>query len=326
MLMKYACECCGCQITKDSFDENSLPDYDQRFGSWSIAAGELLTSDNDALLIRKALKTDIVHAKAEGVTGDGSIRAVIGYLDDQHYHYAEVWPEQFIPRPPDDPFGVTRMRLVRVSAGVETILQERTWFGITVKPWLQLCYGDGLLALVVGDLEYPLADSKEFSWRTTLAGDLAGVGVGTAMAPTRFTDVQFERNGKTSVCLFCKLGCCNGPTPPHMLVVIDPYTDCPNGSGKPEPGSYLLPLDQLGGCHWQRDNSEAFSGFDYAQWPQQPITGCANFWNTAFFPDVPEGDPFPESCEEIDAMPIKADLACGNGSTVPITGTMTAVF
>ena len=53
------CECCGCDRVEDDFGTDTISNYSQMSGSWSISGGELATSSDNAVL--KSTTTGLLY-------------------------------------------------------------------------------------------------------------------------------------------------------------------------------------------------------------------------------------------------------------------------
>ena len=85
------CECCGCDRVEDDFGTDTITNYQQMSGSWSISGGELSTSSDNAVL--KSTTTGLLYqqlATRFKSTGRKTVKLLGGMSSGIIYIYAQV--------------------------------------------------------------------------------------------------------------------------------------------------------------------------------------------------------------------------------------------
>jgi len=321
-MVRRLCQCCCSTITDSFFPEGSLDDYDQRSGDWSVdvdefAGSTLEVSDDDAILIRKDLAPTNVTINTKGIVWPQSARVIIGWLDDDNYHYVECLPEV-------DGLSWMRLRIVEVASGVESELTSRLVpFGKMGTPshTIKACYdGETLSANVVRFADFTAAT---IAWRVTLAGTRGGIGVGLANSPSQFFSPKYEIG---SGCVKCGQGCCSGPVPSEITVVLNAYDNCPSQT-RPPAGTYIAEYAPTGSqiCRWIIKQGDPEVTCEVLR-----IPGVVSYY-VAFTVAGAGGTPltlYSESgtgpnCEFLDETPIAGSFDC-DGVEIFVTGDLTA--
>ena len=85
------CDCCGCGRVEDDFSTDTITNYQQMSGSWSISDGELATASDNAVL--KSTTTGLLYQQLATQfvsTGRKSVKLLGGMSSGIQYVYAQV--------------------------------------------------------------------------------------------------------------------------------------------------------------------------------------------------------------------------------------------
>ena len=85
------CDCCGCGRVEDDFSTDTITNYQQMSGSWSISDGELTTASDNAVL--KSTTTGLLYQQLATQfvsTGRKSVKLLGGMSSGIQYVYAQV--------------------------------------------------------------------------------------------------------------------------------------------------------------------------------------------------------------------------------------------
>lgn len=135
------CPCCcdcDCMTFEDAFASNSIADYTQIAGTWSISGGKLRCSDNMALILCDTEATEAEHSlSVHGLPQTvGDIwQIIIAYKDASNYLYAKL------TRTAIGGDG----ELHEVIGGIDTLLDSLVNIGASGE--FALCYRNGEVAL-----------------------------------------------------------------------------------------------------------------------------------------------------------------------------------
>lgn len=202
----YVC-CPGCLALADDFQRATLGcQWSQRSGSWSISSDRLVESGNDdAVIIAQRAVSDMsfrVVASIPNVPSGAIYRAIVNYVDDDNYHFAEI----------DFTSGALTIRLCKRSGGSNSTLKERSWDGSMVgsPQSVGVCFTEKIFSAGQEYEPYML-------WITDPTphdgGYRAGLGNG-ANVEIEFDDFWLSEHLDTNAdCAYCVCRCDNVPLP-----------------------------------------------------------------------------------------------------------------
>lgn len=194
--------CCGgdCDIYADAFTTDTIDDWEEVSGSWSIAGGILSIEDANAALIADTVHPDganepsVVRSDVRFGAALDKARLIANYIDVDNYFFCEFWIDE------DDCFHIQayeRVSSVNTPLGVEYTLP----FTTALEAWhtVSLCcvpseFPDEPTALTMrvkaatGEVWTRSVETSD-----SPAGDRAGVGTGTPVDDTiDFDNFKFQ--------------------------------------------------------------------------------------------------------------------------------------
>jgi hypothetical protein len=212
------CFCCtlACTILTDNYGSNTIANYDQRDGTWSIGSGVLSTSSTTGLIIHNTTTRDNTGQVIVSINelNTGEIAGVVGaYVDDDNYLLAEL-------ECLDDGIGDWAVRLIERVGGVETTLDELSGtilnFGATHGVWL--CW-TGTYASVRLDG----SPSTHIFWESSLVGNKVGIKVTNNTGTLNFDGFNIQDSfDNVATCQECDAHCashCIGNTSSRQIQV-----------------------------------------------------------------------------------------------------------
>jgi hypothetical protein len=259
------CPNCGCgpscDLVSDDFSANTIANYTQVSGSWSIGSGKLDPPASGLLKVNQAAPVSPDGARVKWMfnfaSNTGTFRVIIDYVDANNYHYCE-----FIC----SGSGTATIRLWERVSSVETALASAetvTGFFWSNDYSVALCWtGEVLRATAffstsTTPLIFTTADADD------LGGDYAGVSVVTAHSSSRIDNLLLSTlaDGCDDCPPLC--GACSGTVPVEAQVV---FTGASNGTcsscASSFDGTFVLPfrsnIDLGGGlfvCTWFDDRT-----------------------------------------------------------------------
>jgi hypothetical protein len=196
------CFCCtlACDIIRDNFTVDSIADYDQRVGTWTVTGGQITTASSPAMIIHNTTLRDDIGQVGTNIfnMANGEIAGVVGaYVDDDNYLLAEL-------ECVDSVASTWTVRLIEVVATVPTTIQENdVSLNSLTSHGIQLCW-NGHHASVFLDA----AASLHIFAECTLVGNKAGLAV-TSSGGTLEFDPFFTQDSRDNVttCARCDRHC-----------------------------------------------------------------------------------------------------------------------
>ena len=214
------CCCCDltpdCTLLNDTFGSDTIADYNQVAGSWSISTGALRIGSSDAVIL---WDTELPAAHSLYVSGIGSVgannlRYIVGWKDANNFLYLNIRNASYLS-------------LWEVVAGTPNQLTaEVNYSSSNVSQDCLVCWlpSQNLLAYILtgvpgsgsnlGNGHATTADASNF-------GTYAGVGTGTiAAAEVSFSRMTIYSAGENCAHCFCNV-CDVGTTPESITVEFD---------------------------------------------------------------------------------------------------------
>jgi len=221
---KPGCCCCDCDclVTEDDFSTNTISDYTQVSGTWSVSSGKLKCGDNNAVLL---LKQDAgsEHCFALFVQKGTLWKILFAYKDSSNHLYAKF---------DVNAFGVSTTELHEVVDGVDSTLDTNTQ--IPGSGYFAVCYRNGEAALsssLEDPEDWPTGTSSYSAVAFSAVSDPSALGtkVGVEIITTT-VDVEFDefelRNFCGTECPNCLAkGCLAGTEITSVTLTISGVTD-----------------------------------------------------------------------------------------------------
>jgi hypothetical protein len=242
----------GCDLVSDDFSANTIANYTQVSGSWSIGSGKLDPPASGLLKINQAAPVSPDGTRVKWMfnfaSNTGTIRIIVDYVDADNYHYCEVICSDA---------STATIRLWERDSTVETALEDAE--GLSSFTWsndysVAVCWtGERLRASIFFSTSTtPIAFTTAAA--TDLGGDYAGVSVVTAHSSSRFDNMLLST--LADGCADCPPVCgpCSGAVPVELQVDISGMANGTCGSCASLDGVYVLPFNNynLAGqvCTW----------------------------------------------------------------------------
>lgn len=197
------CYCCtlACTILTDNFGTDTIANYDQRSGTWTVGSGTLSTASASGLIISNTtLRDDIgqVVVSIAGI-GTGEIAGVVGaYIDDDNYLLAEL-------ECVNSGTSEWEIRIIERVAAANTTIIERTQVFLNALSFhgIKLCW-NGTHASITLDAS-PGANAM---WQSTLVGNKAGMAVTNNTGTMNFDGFNLlDSFDNISTCAECDTHC-----------------------------------------------------------------------------------------------------------------------
>lgn len=192
------CTCCpGCDIATDDFSTDTIANYDQRSGSWSVSGGKLVPPTSGLLVGNTAAAAQGIKFSASFnfASATGSARWIVDYVDDSNYHFAEVVCT-----------GATSATLQifkRVAAANTAISPPRTLTGFSwsTDVTIAICFSSTSFTAVLDATRWRMATVDDHG------GLKAGVATVSVSSSARFDDWSFTILGETCSTCTITAGC-----------------------------------------------------------------------------------------------------------------------
>lgn len=136
--------CCICSFLNDPFTTNTIANYTQVSGSWSISSGRLRTSSSTALIVCNADGPDTaggVYARIFGVVGDVH-RVVANYVDANNYLWVEIDRVSS---------SLVTLSLYDRTSGTDTLIDSisrSAGYSGTFETPVRVCWGEGFASVM----------------------------------------------------------------------------------------------------------------------------------------------------------------------------------
>lgn len=251
----FVCCCEPCEILTDTFATDTIANYDQRSGSWSVSGGFLTTTSASALIVSNTavpstLSKVHVFAVLKMASSSDKGRVVFAYVDDNNYWFVEVQP------------GAVdgSMSLYKRASGTNTLQGSVGITSFTASNYskVRVCYdGETVTATGRNTTANGAIDSTNCFTITktasvTISSTKCGLGTGSGSSDVKCDRFYFNRHPLD------KTGC-------------DGCADCPSGTT-------LCTLCDNGGAARKQMLLNLYDWDDAGTWPAEIDCPNMNGW------------------------------------------------